>query len=269
MRLCASQVTALTPAGAFGSDTSMMRKQKSRKPGLSGCGHLNANNNDRVSNCSSASSATGPSWHRRTIRRSCVTKAYWPSSVLRGFALVQEDEGLLRLDLPSLRRLDISWRYGLSGRLRIDRESFAVAAGLKSLSLVAHMPIALMPDCFTRLTALSTLKLGGCGLIKLPTALTALESSLTSLSLPWNNDLQLGRADVAILVALRKLQYLDLRKFFLQWVFKSINLEAVDAVISHLRYEPGLWSHRSLQHLVDLPGAFSCAAWPCTEAAVV
>jgi len=70
-----------------------------------------------------------------------------------------------------------------------------------------------------------------CGLASIPSALTALSGSLTTLALPYNDDLQLAEDDVVTLLALRKLQNLDLRKF-------------------------SLWSPHSLQHLVDLPNAF-------------
>jgi Leucine-rich repeat (LRR) protein len=101
--------------------------------------------------------------------------------------------------------------------------------------------LTLTPHCFEGLPALATLVLSGCELINVPAALRALACSLTSLSLPYNDDLQLADDDVKTLLALRKLRKLDLAK------------------TPRRRVPNGQspWSLGSVQQLVDLPSAFS------------
>lgn len=82
-------------------------------------------------------------------------------------------------------------------------------------------------DCFAGLSALSSLELEACGLASIPIALTALEGSLTSLAVPFNNDLQLAHEDVEILLTLRKLRRLDLRK----WCVRSTMTRAAVRVL--------------------------------------
>ena len=162
------------------------------------------------------------------------------------------DEGTLHLHLPALRRLDIA---GLRqrGRLRLDRDSLLEASQLEFLSLEALEAATLMPDCLTGLTALATLELKGCGLVLIPTALTALQGSLTRLALPFNDNLQLAESDFAILLTLRKLRMLDMQKYSLT---EPLDNMAAVALSAHVRYVPAPWSERSLQHLVTLQSAF-------------
>jgi len=162
------------------------------------------------------------------------------------------DEGTLRLHLPALRRLDIA---GLRNRerLRLDWDSLREASQLEFLSLEALAAVTLIPGCLTGLTALATLELKGCGLVLIPTALTALQGSLTRLALPFNDNLQLAETDVAILLALRKLRMLDMQKYSLT---NPLDNTAAVALSAHVRYVPAPWSERSLQHLVTLQSAF-------------
>ncbi len=75
-----------------------------------------------------------------------------------------------------------------------------------------HHVLCITRGCYMRLTALATLRLEACGLTGIPSALTALGGSLTTLALPLNDELQLADHDIVTLLALRKLQNLDLRK---------------------------------------------------------
>ena len=59
---------------------------------------------------------------------------------------------------------------------------------------------------------MAALRLSECGLMHIPAAVAALAGSLTSLELPYNNDLQLDNDDVECLLSLRKLRTLDLQK---------------------------------------------------------
>ena len=118
-----------------------------------------------------------------------------------------------------------------------------------------------------RLTALATLQLEACGLTSIPAALAALAGSLTSLALSHNDDLQLANDDIVTLLALGKLQNLDLRKSHVRKMnhrpvcpmeaeFLKEYEEAAETVAAFLQYRPPLWSPDSLQHLVNLPSAF-------------
>ena len=166
---------------------------------------------------------------------------------------VDDSDGAIRLHLPSLHRLKICGLVPTHGSLRFDWDSFLEAFQLESLSLDMYATVTWLPDCLTGLTRLATLQLMQCGLSKIPTALTALRASLTSLALPFNDKLQLANGDIAVLLTLRRLQALDLRK----WALKDPldNAEAV-ALNAKLQYEPAPWSLRSLQHLVTLPNSF-------------
>ena len=166
---------------------------------------------------------------------------------------LQVEEGVLRLNLPALRRVGIRCNCLASGKLRLDRDSFRGAAGIEFLSLETSKPMTLLPDCFAGLTALATVELERSGLVSVPAALTALSGSLTSLSLSWIDNLQLNDDDVATLLTLRMLRHLDLRKLFFD---DAIHYRVAAAAVEELRYEPALWTTRSLQRLVMLPKAF-------------
>ena len=84
--------------------------------------------------------------------------------------------------------------------------------------------------------------------------MTALIGSLTSLALSFNGALQLTDDDVGRLLTLRKLRDLDLRKISL--VMHLGLAAAARTVAAQLRYQPALWSPRSLQHLLELSNAF-------------
>ncbi len=139
------------------------------------------------------------------------------------------------------------------GTLRVDRDSFAEAPQLEDLSLSALGAVTLMPDALTGLTTLARLELEFCGLICIPTSLTALSGSLTSLAMPYNNEMQLTKSDVTTLLALQKLQTLELQKAPMEAV---VNNATTALVTAQLHYHPALWSPRSLQHLVALPNMF-------------
>ncbi len=168
---------------------------------------------------------------------------------------MQVDDGLLRLHLPALRQATLCGNCdrGTVGTLRVDRDSFAEPPQLEYLVLSALGAMTVMPDAFTGLTALARLDLSECGLIRVPTAVTALSGSLTSLAMPYNNELQLTADDVRTLLALRKLQTLDLQKEPFEHVLAG---GAAASVTAQLHYGPALWSQRSLQHLVALPNIF-------------
>ena len=165
------------------------------------------------------------------------------------------NDGLLRVHLPALRRVTLSGWDRTAGTLRVDRDSFAEAPQLEDLSLSALGAMTLMPDAFTGLTALARLELTSFGLICIPTALTALSGSLTLLRVLYNNELQLTADDVRTLLALRKLQTLDLHKAPLE---AEVTGATVASLTAQLHYQPVLWSQRSLRHLVALPNIF-CA----------
>ena len=160
------------------------------------------------------------------------------------------EEEPICLHLPALRRVAIS----NSGKLRLDGSSFLDATRLENLSLSGHGSVTVMPDCFAGLTALATLELRLCGFAVIPTALTALQDSLTALALSDNDDLQLTKAGVMTLLALRKLRTLELLKRDL--VDALDNRAAAAAVSAQFKYTPAAWSSRSLQRLVTLPNAF-------------
>ena len=173
--------------------------------------------------------------------------------------------GKLVLHLPELRRLTLRGFGWVAGDLEITRHSFREAAKLEYFSTNTPATVSLTRDCFTGVTALATLRLEACRLSSIPSALTALSGSLTSLALPNNDDLQLSHYDTQVLLALPKLQKLDLRKA--HCVSSMRDRETVvtvspafkragEIVVSCLAYDPPLWSQRSLQQLVELPNAY-------------
>ena len=173
------------------------------------------------------------------------------------FMWFQVETGHLRLQLPALRRANIVGyrRTNIThGRLVCDQDSFSETEQLESLRLQEHGTVVLMSNCLVALTVLATLELESCGLANIPAAVIALEGSLTSLALPFNPDLQLAHSDIATLLALRKLRKLDLRKILSG---SQLNGALARAVKAKLRYSPSLWSVGSLQHLLNLPNAFS------------
>ena len=158
-------------------------------------------------------------------------------SHLKASERAQEKDMLLRVHLPALRQLKISGYFKVgAGKLSIDRDSLSDAARLETLIIKHPGAVTLTPDSFTGLTALATLKLKSCGLARIPSAVAALAGSLTSLSLPLNDSLQLKHDDNIALLALPELQTLDLRK------------------TGYTMYDT--WSLRSMQRLVRLPDAF-------------
>ena len=169
--------------------------------------------------------------------------------------------GKLVLHLPELRRLTLRGSGGSLGDLEITRHSFREAAKLEYFSTNTPASVTLTRDCFTGVTALATLRLESCGLRNIPDALTALSGSLTLLALPNNHDLQLPDYDTKKVLALAKLQKLDLRKSLCVSTIRGPDLSpnftrAAQVVATSLHYDPPLWSQRSLQQLVDLPNAF-------------
>ena len=170
-----------------------------------------------------------------------------------GLFPLQVDGASVRLHLPKLRHLRIGGFSLTRAKLRLDRDSFSEAPRLEVLSLVGPGAVMLMPDCFAGLTALATLTLHRCGLSAIPTAVTALANSLTSLMLPFNDGLQLADDDITVLLALSKLQTLDLRK---QSLLSLPDNPTAVAVSAHLHYVPAPWSECSLKRLVRLPSAF-------------
>ena len=189
-----------------------------------------------------------------------VQSAFLSSSVQRRLPVLQVQEAVLRMHLPQLRHLELvgveEIQHTPAG-LCLDRSSLQETAKLESLALKYPGPVVtLQPDCFTGLTALASLELSACGLASIPSAVTALVDSLTSLALPCNDGLQLADDDIATLLALQKLRQLDLQKSPFGEAFEDVDTDLANAVESHLRYEPVLWSQRSFQRLVQLPGAF-------------
>lgn len=169
---------------------------------------------------------------------------------------------MLRMHLPQLQQLDIT---GLDepehtpAGLHLDGNSLQAAAQLERLTLQhPGTSVILQPDCFKRLPALASLELRACSLVSIPPAVAALAGSLTSLALPYNDDMQLAADDIAVLLALRELRQLNLQKSSLRLAFlvRDGDTAVADAVKARLHYEPSLWSPRSLQHLVQLPGTF-------------
>ncbi len=71
--------------------------------------------------------------------------------------------------------------------------------------------------------------------------------------MPYNNELQLTNNDVRTLLALRKLQTLDLHKEPLE---AKVTGATAASLTAELHYQPVLWSQRSLRHLVALPNIF-------------
>lgn len=170
-------------------------------------------------------------------------------------AHLQVEEGVVRLQLPALRRLRINGVDTTSRRLRLDRDSFRGTAKLKHVWFDAHQSIDMLPDCLVGLPALATVMLSSCGLASIPAALTALRGSLTSLELPYNDALQLTSVGVKTVLALQELQYLDLNKSSFA-DDDVVSHRASDAVVTELGYQPALWSVRSVQHLSALSKAF-------------
>ncbi len=166
------------------------------------------------------------------------------------------NDGVLRLHLPELQRSSIWRTYLASGTLRIDADSFRVSSKLQALSLDHCGTVSLTPDSLTRLTALATFKLDTCGLVRVPAAVTALAGSLTSLALPYNDGLQLTDDGCTRLLTLKKLKNLDLQKSCVDMALHIAGLTAPNAVLQHLDNNANPWSPQSLQHLVELPGAF-------------
>ena len=163
---------------------------------------------------------------------------------------------MLRLCLPKLQRLYIFGCQQVSGTLRIDRDSLPGNGKLQALSLHRTGTVIFMPDSFTRLTALATLTLTKCGLVHIQAAVTGLAGSLTALSLPYNDGLQLAADDCVLLLTLKKLRALDLQKSCTSLALSRAGLAASPAASEHSNDHASMWSPRSLQHLVKLPGAF-------------
>ena len=178
-------------------------------------------------------------------------------------AHLQVSEGTLRLRLPDLRRamFDGVFRDQMElpdtpASLLLDRDSFKDAAKVETLEICTYGTLTLLPDCFTALTALHTLRLYDCGLANIPAALTALAGSLTSLTVSYTTELQLDSDVVATLLLLRTLRKLHLPKTSLSTAMRDSGTAAADVLEAHLGFQPALWTTRSLQHLVELPGAF-------------
>jgi len=182
--------------------------------------------------------------------RGSALVAYSALISLTAAVCLQADEGCVRLHLPALRRATFSSRQS---KLRFSRESFVKPAKLESLSLYGLAVVTFQPGCFRGMTALASLKLETCGLASIPAALSGLRASLTHLALPENDALQVEDDDIATVLALRKLQMLDLRK---SPVGRVLTGAAETAVTTQLHYEPAPWTLRSMQYLVDLPNAF-------------
>jgi len=177
-----------------------------------------------------------------------------PSAHLQG----NDSEGLLRLHLPALRHASIGAQEWEGTRLTVDRDSFQSASKLTSLMFESQKPLSLTADCFTGLKALASLKIYDGDLVSIPPALTALEDSLTRLELPYNDALQLADEDLMVLLALRKLQIVDLIKSDLE---DTENLtvaarQAARVVTAQLQYGPSVWTSQSLQYVAELPVAF-------------
>ena len=158
------------------------------------------------------------------------------------------------MHLPELRRLELFGDRPVR-TLRFERDSFVGASKLESVLVIRAGLLAIMPDSFVGLTALKARrKLHECGVSHIPAAVTALSGSLTSLVLYGNNALQLTSDDVARVLTLRKLRILNLQKRSFKVVMG--HPAAANTVAAHLRYQPALWSPRSLQHLIELSSAF-------------
>ncbi len=182
------------------------------------------------------------------------------STELKLKVCVQKEEGSLRLHLPNLRLVTIYGLRSKGGRLHIDRDSFQEAAKLESLAL--YNPgnrVTMQPDCFAGLTALASIELQKCGLTEVPSALTALDGSLTSLMLKNNDDLQLTDDGFTTLLGLRKLRCVNLQKSSFKSAFRDGEVAVARAGKAHLHYDPPLWSLRSMQNLVRLPRVFLLA----------
>ena len=81
-------------------------------------------------------------------------------------ALTQVGEGVLRIYLPELRRINIYGNHQANGTLRVDGDSLLVSGKLQALSLHRDVTVTFMPDSFMRLTALARLTLVACGLVE-------------------------------------------------------------------------------------------------------
>ena len=161
----------------------------------------------------------------------------------------QTDGNVLRLHLPELRQLALSWHHWQPGML--DDEAFRQTSKLEDLSVSTAMlgeptALTLAPRCFARLTGLKDLTLANCGLTGVPSAVGALSDSLTSLSLEGNYDLELGEADVNMLLRLRRLRQLDVCK-------------------DDCDDEDHRWNNSSIQALIDLPGRWVAQHGSCPK----
>ena len=147
--------------------------------------------------------------------------------------------------------------------LEVDADSFPHAAQLTSLAFTRARPLVLTPGCLTGLTALARLTVYDCGLAGVPAAVGALGGSLTRLALPFNDELQLTHDGVAVLLALRHLQTLDLRKTdVLDLLDGDEDLEqaacqVADAVTAKLHFDPSTWSDYSVQQIAELAASFA------------
>jgi len=173
----------------------------------------------------------------------------------------QEHEGLLRLHLPALESAEIEshtmdrdW-----GPLQVDKDSLRACPELTSLSFSSIKPVTFQPDCFSGGMALAKLTCFDCDLVSIPSALKALEGSLSQLALPKNIDLQLARKDVKILLALPKLEILDMMKPDLDFPDGQTQaaIAATQALLPELNFVPTVWSSLSMQNLTWLAGRFA------------
>ena len=136
--------------------------------------------------------------------------------------------------------------YWDSTTLQLDDDTFREAGHLSAIGLAQHLDrlqprpstLTLAPGCLAPLTALKTLVLMNCALTSVPSAVAMVGASLTSLSLVNNLNLQLGEADMAVLLKLAVLRRLDVRKT----IGSSDTTKPAD-----------VWSEGSIQILIDLP----------------
>lgn len=100
---------------------------------------------------------------------------------------------------------------------------FGLQSPLRRLRICGTYQLQLTPRSFISLRSLEELELSNCGLTAMPAALTGVRHSLRRLDISWNDELEISQAGFEILLALCRLEWLDLRAPGKHWNADSIH----------------------------------------------
>ena len=169
--------------------------------------------------------------------------------------------------MPELRTFELLGDGEGPSNLQIDTESFAGAPQLQCLDLSCDPALHLQDGNLTQLTALTSLRLVDCGLRSVPADVASLSDTLCELFFDCNDSLQIDKAAVACIIQCSRLTRLTLDKQNIEaWEDQLDDCwESIEAQMNTTNCIPSLWSSDSVRNLVQLPSAFSRAAWSGIE----